>query len=154
RGRDQGLRFATGEDGRAVRPRQHADFTRDVAKLPRVAAVHAHPFEDQVADDALFEVFEGRGDLLRRMSRLAVFGKELIEDLFAQFSDPVGTLVLAGGLFAVAQLVVKALAEDNNERVDGRGYVRRLRTQAGFLPQLFDQVHDAGDRLVGVANRL
>src|SRR5207249_9514484 len=108
---DQGLRLAAGEDGRAVRPRQHADLASNLAELLRVAAVDADAFQDQVADDALFQGAEGGRDLFRRVLRLAGFGDELGVNLVAEFADLVGAGVLAGRLLAPAQLLVKALAE-------------------------------------------
>ena len=56
---DQGLRLAPLEDGRAVHPRQHIDLALDVPQRAVIAAVGPRAAEDQVADDALFQVVPG-----------------------------------------------------------------------------------------------
>ena len=71
RGGDQRLRLAALEEGRAVRPRQHADLAGDGPQLLGGAAVDALAFQDQVADDALFQGVEGGGHLRRRVLRLS-----------------------------------------------------------------------------------
>src|SRR5947208_2121935 len=56
---DQSLRFATRKDGRAVRTRQHGDFTRNRANLVKCAAVGtATILQHLVAEDALFQSIE------------------------------------------------------------------------------------------------
>ena len=60
RDRDQGLRLAALEHGRAVDARQHVDLALDVARsVLLVAAVGPRAGEDQVADDLLLQVVPG-----------------------------------------------------------------------------------------------
>src|SRR5262249_14137505 len=59
RTRDQGLRLAAREDGRTVRPRQHARLNPDRADLVETPAVEAAaPLEHLVAEHALLELLE------------------------------------------------------------------------------------------------
>ncbi len=74
RGGDQGLRFAAGEQGGAVRARQDADFAGDGPQILRRPAVDAFAFEDQVANDAFFEGLEGMADLFGRVFAGAPLG--------------------------------------------------------------------------------
>ena len=65
RDRDQGLRLAALEHGRAVDARQQVDLAADRAQRLVVAAVGPGAGEDQVADDLLFQVVPGRAEAAR-----------------------------------------------------------------------------------------
>ncbi len=66
-----------------MRPRQHADLADDRPDLLGVAAVDALAFQDQVADDALFQGVERGRHLLRRVLRLLVLRQVLGDDALA-----------------------------------------------------------------------
>src|SRR5262249_32894616 len=84
RGCDQSLGFTAGEDSGAVRSRQNADLTSDIAQLPRIPAVDALAFEDQIAHNPLFQGLESSGDLLGSILGLAVFRQEFGGHAIAQ----------------------------------------------------------------------
>ena len=60
----QRLGLAALEHGRTVDPRQHVDLAGDRAQLLVAAAVGPGAGEDQVADDAAFQLLPGRGKRL------------------------------------------------------------------------------------------
>src|SRR5262249_26565016 len=61
RARDERLRLAAREDGRAVRPRQHAGLDLDRAHLVELAAVEAHAVRQHfLAQDLFLQLLEDR----------------------------------------------------------------------------------------------
>src|SRR5258707_1343737 len=68
----QRLRFAALEHGGAVGPGQNADFASDRPNLLGTAAINAFAFEDEVANHAFLEHFEGTSNLLRGVLTLTV----------------------------------------------------------------------------------
>ena len=63
RDRSQRLRFAAGEEGRAVHARQHADLAGDLAELIDRPAVEPFAFEQQSADCLAFQLVKRRVEL-------------------------------------------------------------------------------------------
>ena len=60
---DDGLRFTTGEQGRAVGTRQQTDFRGDRADRLRVATVDTRvAFDDTAAHDGFFELAQRAAD--------------------------------------------------------------------------------------------
>ena len=116
RGRDQRLRFATREQRRTVRARQHARLDGDLADRVHVAAVDARLAGDDAAtDDVVFEAAEFVGDLARLVLGAFAGGERLDQGLL-EFADARVTRLLLGDLVRLDQF-------DFSLRRDGLGEV-------------------------------
>ena len=135
------LRLAAGEERRAVRARQHADFDRDRADGLGVAAVDARlAFEDGAAHDVLLELLEQLAGerLARRPSAKSV-------PIFA----------LAASSLFVARLLLRLGIGGARDRPDDRGaqlvfdrlgFAALLRQRSqGSLARGFGQLDDRLD---------
>ena len=101
---DKGLGLAAGEERRAMRARQHADFGDDRAHGLHVAAVDAHAGVENVpAHDLGLQRLEGFADLLLGEFRFAAFRKERRHDLRLHGVDGGVALLLDGVLVGFAQ---------------------------------------------------
>src|SRR5690606_18260991 len=73
---DDRLRLTAGEECRAVRARQDADFRDDRTNRRKITAVDARAgVEDVPADDLRLQFLEYGGDLLRRPLRFLAFSR-------------------------------------------------------------------------------
>src|SRR5262249_18801920 len=154
RGRDQGLRFSAGEDSRTMGPREHADFAGDRAELAEAAPVDAFSLQNEIAHDALLKGLKGFRNLLRRVSEFSVGGQELIADAVAQFTNSVGTILFAGCLLAFPEFIIKALAKNLFQRVGRQSRRGWLGLQPSAIAELFDEVDQLNNMLVGEENCL
>ena len=82
-----------------------------------IAAVDTLALEDQVANDPFFQRFESAGHLLRGVFSFAVFGQILSGHTIAHLTNLFGTVLLAGRLLALSELVIKTLPKDFHQRV-------------------------------------
>ena len=92
--------------------RQHIDLTFDISQRSIVAAIGARAAENQVANDALFQVVPG---VRERLQLDRIDGERvrnnLGHDLFLQRSRRLGPGLFATGLLGGTKLVVKAALE-------------------------------------------
>ncbi len=151
------LRFAAGEDGRAVNAGQHADLAGDRADAVIIAAIGANAGENRLAGHLLFDFDEDRANLLllilrsddrliagvRIGDRRGHLGHQIVEDLL----DRIGAIGLAGFAFDFANLVGDAGADGIDEAGIGMLDLADLGL-AGLLLQLFDHADDFDDGLV------
>jgi hypothetical protein len=149
RGDHQRLGLAAGEQRRAMRARQHADFGDDRADGRTVAPVDAGAAADDVAaQDRRFELLEGSA---QRLVGLVLLGK-LRAHRLAGGRDGRGPLLLVADGEGGAHLrLAQALDPVIKRRIVRRGEIERL--ARGILGQIDDQVEDRPDRLVAEPHR-
>ncbi len=138
---DQRLRFAAGEQGRAVGARQHADLAEDRANGRQVAAVDAAAVvEDVPAHYFRLRVMERLRDVFLGELGLALGGGERVEHLLLDRVDGGVALLLDGEAISGAQI---RLADLQN-RLLGGGLVGAGEF-ARLLGGLFGELDDRGD---------
>ncbi len=135
------LRFTAGEQRRAVRTRQHADFGDDRTHGHEIAAVDAlRSVEDVPANDLAFEFLEHACDLRHRAFRIVdAVRKEMRHRLLLDGGDGVLTFGLARDRIGGAQI----LFHDAEHFLLDRGDVRRIelaRLLGGFFRQIDDRL--------------
>ncbi len=137
---DERLRLAAGEEGGAMRSRQHADLGEDRPHRADVAPVDADAcVEDVPAHHLGLQVMENLVDLLFREACLAALGEEFGGDFRLDRVDGVVALLLGGDLVGLAQF---RLGDPAHRRLDvalvGDDEIARL--LGGFFGQLDDRV--------------
>ena len=142
RGHDQRLGLAAGEQRRAVRARQHADFGDDRAHGGEVAAVDALAGVEHVpAHDLGFELLEHAGDAQLGVVRIVhAAGEEVLHHLGPDGGDGVLTLLLGRYRIGRAQF----LLSDAEDFLFQRLFVGDL-VIARLLGGLFGQLDDGLD---------
>ncbi len=106
-GHHERLRFAAGEQRRAVGTGQHADFRHDRAHRLDVASVDALAgVEDVPANDLRFQLLEHAGNAELVVFRLLTFREEMRHHLFLGDADCIVAVLLHRDRISGAQLLL------------------------------------------------
>ena len=135
------LRFAAGEERRAVGAGQHPDLGQDRAHGRQIAPVDAALMvEDVPAHDLGLRAVERLGDLLARENGLGALGRERRHDLRLDGVDGCVALLLLGDRISGAQV---GLADVHDRLFDRRAIARAQ--LARLLGRLFGETDDRLD---------